>query len=528
MLAGQFTKTILSGTHAETFSIHTIICISFLMVVSQALLGYALNKLSRTTGERIILTLRNRLFSHLQFLPVSILSHYKHGELLSLITNDCGILSFFAANTLSILPSLVISSSGALFAIFLINPLISVLLALFIPFYFFLLKISGRKIRPYSHRYFESYSRMVSCAEENLSNISLTKLYTLENIEERNFGNSNQSFFESSLQIIHIQSILSPFFRVLSFTSFLVILGCMGIKAHEGSLLPEQIVTILGYGLVLTGPFGQLANVYGILQQSISACERVQHIFSITAENLLSGHCLNDVTGEIEFKNISFSYPDRPQLFENFNLHIAPGETIAITGKNGSGKSSLVSLLVRFYEPQQGKILLDGMDVNALSLLSLRSNIGIVQQQVLLKNCSILENIRMGKENASIDEIREAAAQAQALEFIETFPAGFSTLVGDKGIRLSGGQKQRLSLARALLKNPQILIFDEATAMFDPKGELDFIEKTRNLLQNKTVIIITHRQAVLDLADRHVVLHEGKILEPEMPSSFCSLNIDHT
>jgi ATP-binding cassette, subfamily B, bacterial len=244
--------------------------------------------------------------------------------------------------------------------------------------------------------------------------------------------------------------------------------------------------------------YGQTRNVSGALQRLGEALLEPIEPYRNEAKDL------PPVRGDIRFENIGFAYPGREAVLHNFDLHIQAGETVALTGKNGAGKSTLAHLLMRLMHPQQGRILIDGVDIEGVSLASLRSQIGVVQQHVLLFNGTVRDNIAWGQIGASDEQVQQAAQVAQAHEFINALPQGYDTVIGDQGVRLSGGQRQRIALARAMLKDPAILILDEATAMFDPQGEKDFIEQCRAALANRTVILITHRPASLALAD-HVV-----------------------
>jgi subfamily B ATP-binding cassette protein MsbA len=225
------------------------------------------------------------------------------------------------------------------------------------------------------------------------------------------------------------------------------------------------------------------------------------------------GTVLPKVRGEIRFEGVSFGYPGRPPALQGLHFHIAAGETVAITGPNGAGKSTLSHLLARLHKPGEGRITIDGADIATVSLASLRSQIGIVPQHVLLFNATVRENIAYGRVDATDVQIEAAARAARAHDFIGGLPAGYDTVIGDQGVRLSGGQRQRIALARALLKDPPILILDEATAMFDPEGEREFLEACRDLLATRTVLLITHRPAPLAMADRTIRLEGGRVVD---------------
>jgi len=278
----------------------------------------------------------------------------------------------------------------------------------------------------------------------------------------------------------------------------------IGIRHLQvGQLQPSELVIVLFYVMLLTGPLSALAGVYGQVMYARGAAERLLEFFGERSEPVGRGdQPLTGVRGDIEFRDVTFAYPGRPPVLTGFNLKIAAGETVALTGPNGSGKSTLVHLLMRFMEPAGGRILIDDADIAEVELGSLRRQIGLVAQNTLLLNGTVIENIGYGQPDASMADIKKAAHAARADEFIAALPNGYDTVIGDQGVKLSGGQRQRLSLARTLLKNPPILVLDEATAMFDPDGEAEFIRVLQDLRQARTVILITHRPASLALAAR--------------------------
>jgi len=279
----------------------------------------------------------------------------------------------------------------------------------------------------------------------------------------------------------------------------------------SGKLSPAALVSFLLYAALLTRPVSGLADVYGQLQMARGAMTRLLQALGENPEPPPdAGVPLPPVKGAIAFEHVSFGYPGRPPALRGVDLAIAARETVAIVGSNGAGKSTLAHLLMRLHTPGAGRVTIDGIDIATVSLPSLRRQIGIVPQHVLLFNATVGENIAYGRPEPTQQDIEAAAHAARAHDFIVALPAGYDTVIGDRGVRLSGGQQQRVALARALLKNPPILILDEATAMFDPEGEREFLEECRDVFRQRTVLLITHRPASLAVADRIVRMEQGQ------------------
>jgi len=512
-LAGRFTQAVLTPSTSLAFTYQQILLLWLLLLVLQTVTSFSYQYLSQTTTQRMLTRLRVRLYDHLQSLPISFFQEHKHGNILSLLTNDSAIISSFVTNTLLSLLPLLFTVCGALICIFFIKPMVAVLAGLLIPFFYLATKLFGRRIRPLSQQMIKQYSETLSVAEENLATIPVIKSFTREYIESGKFEKRNEQLLSTTADYIRIQSLLSPLIKFLATGIILLILWTISDDLSAGSLHPADIVQLLLYGMLMTQPVSRLANVYGQVQRTIGATEHLLEIFSLTPESPKLGIELPAVTGDIAYRDVSFQYPGRSKLLKGLNLTIRSGETVAITGENGAGKTTLVHLLMRFADPDEGEVLIDGKNIRTVTLDSLRKQIGIVQQHVLLQNSTIADNIRFGNPNATEEQITTAAGNAHALEFITKLPQGFDTIIGDQGVKLSGGQKQRLSLARALIKDPAILILDEATAMFDPEGEQSFILECRKILRDKTVLLITHRPGSLQLADRIVKLDDGKIHE---------------
>lgn len=505
----MLTKSLLGGAESGLPSFQLILIAWFGLLAIKSLLGFGSSFLIGSTGENMAARLRARVYEHLQILPMAFYQEKRPGDLLTLVSNDSRSISSFVTNTLVQLLPLTLTLAGAFVIMAWLDPLIAVLAALLMPVYYLAMKILGRRIRPITSQWIKSWSAMISLVQENLGLIPAIKAFSRETLEAERFEQKNTDVLSLSRKQILIQSILSPAISFLAGAGLLLLLWVGIGHVESGQLDTAQLVSLLLYAMLLTRPVAGLANVYGQVMRTRGAADRLMDLFEVQPEPLIQGRPdIGKVQGRIEFRDLSFAYPDRPGLLTRYNLLVESGETIALTGPNGAGKSTLVHLLMRFIQPIDGQILVDGKDISEVDLHSLRSQIGLVAQNTLLLNGSVAENINYGNPMASQADMIKAAKSARADAFIDALPDAYDTIIGDQGVKLSGGQRQRLSLARTLLKGPPILILDEATSMFDPQGEESFIEECHELLHQRTVILITHRPASLALADRVVVMGE--------------------
>ena len=507
-LAGRFSAAMVAGG-----AVGGMLLLAFVLIVIQAALGYVVGVRTQSVAVHLIADASARVFDHLQSLPLGWHHERRRGEVLSLLIEDTQRLGYFVTSTLIPLLPLLLTCAGAFVMMLRIEPRIAVAVAALVPAIFIGLRWAGRRLRPLANQAMEAYALKSALAEQNLAMMPVVKSYLGEQGESLRFSAQNHRLRDLEIRQLRLQSAIGPLVQVAGAACVIALLWISSRGVAAGTLTPAELVTILLYGLLLTQPVSQLASVYGQVQTARGTAARLIEAFAASPEPDDGTQALQRVRGEVVFENVSFTYPGRDALLRGLELQLQAGETIALTGVNGAGKSSLVHLLMRFSDPDAGRILLDGLDIREATLKSLRTQIALVSQNVLLFNASIADNIAYGLADASQKQVEAAARSARAHDFIAALPQGYATLVGDQGVRLSGGQKQRISLARALIKDPAILVLDEATAMFDPVGEQEFIAHCRDLMTTRTVILITHRPASLALADRVLCLQEGKLQE---------------
>jgi ATP-binding cassette, subfamily B, bacterial len=508
-LAGHLTSA-LANIDNPRWTASNILLVWVGVLFLRSLLEFSLQYTLGSTAESMNVKLSAYLFKHLQTLPLAHFHQNRTGDSLALFSNDAEIISRFVTTTLIQLLPLVVTCLGAFAMMALIDPFIAGITALLLPAYYLATKLLGRKLRPLSREWIDAYRNFISHLEESLRMIPAIKAFVREQRERATFDNHIQRVAGLARRQILIGATISPAVALLAGLGLILLLWLGSNRVATGELALGELVSLLLYAMLLVNPLRGLANLYGEVQQARGATDRILEFLNTapeqTQENLAD---LPPLLGQIEFENIDFAYPDGNVVLQGFQLRIDRAETLAITGVNGVGKSTLIHLLLRLGSPDNGRITIDGHDIAHFDLSSLRSQIGLVAQQTLLLGSTVRENIAYGRPGATDGEIEQAARHACAHDFICSLPQGYDTLIGEQGIRLSGGQRQRISLARTLLVDPPILVLDEATSMFDPMGEEDFVKHCRTLFADKTVILITHQPASLDLADRIISLQGG-------------------
>ena len=494
------------------FPVVAALFIAFVIQGITASLRYYLFSMS---GERMVLRLRQRLFESIFHQEVSFFDFNRTGELTSRLASDCTTLQ----NTVSVNVSQGLRNLGQVLGglgfMFYTSWKLSTLMLILIPPVALAAAIFGKRIRKYSKQFQESLAQASIVAEETISGMRTVKSFVQEKSETARY----QKALTQALGLVRL--------RVLAITTFMMMAMIVGFGAicfvlwYGGrevvlqNLSTGDLTQFLLYLMLVAIGVGSLGSLWGDFMAGIGASHRVFEIIERTPEVPDIGDSIPNLQGQIEFKNVHFSYPTRTdvEVLKGISLEIKPGQVIALVGSSGGGKSTIGSLVPRFYEINSGQIFLDGIDLKKLKPTWLRENIGIVSQEPILISTTIEENIRYGKPGASDQEVRAAAEAANATEFILSFPEQFKTSVGEKGIQLSGGQKQRIAIARALLKDPKILILDEATSSLDTASEHLVQEALNRLMQGRTTLVIAHRQATVKNADVIFVVQDGKIVQ---------------
>ena len=474
-------------------------------VVLGSLISMAMSVLFSRVGQSAAIDLKMTLYKKLNTLSMAFAGRKRVGELMAGFTSDIPVMQSLYSSTLSSTISEVIRFFVVLAVMISINPRLTLLAVPSIPLFAVIIALAGTMLKKASAEVQEKRAFFTATLQEQLSGLRTSAAFNLENRESVKFKSSMTDLMHSSIRLTVKGFVMNAESLLASITLILAIwLG--GNEVIQGKMEVGVLIAFISYFGMLFGPVGSIAGVATQILQAMGAAERVFSVIDTepAVTELPSAVQLTRVKGKIEFKGISFSYSEESSVLKNFNEVIHAGDTVALSGDSGSGKTTLISLLLRFFDPDSGDILIDGNSTKNFTLESLRRNIGVVFQDPFLYHRSVKDNILLGRPEASMYEVEEAARAAHAHEFITALPDGYDTLVGERGSSLSGGQIQRLALARVFLKDPPIVVFDEATSALDSKSESKIQDAVSHLLQNRTCLVIAHRRSTMETADRIV------------------------
>jgi ATP-binding cassette subfamily B protein len=465
-------------------------------------------------GERVVADLRDAIYRRVVRMDAQFFEVTRVGEVLSRLTTDTTLVQAISGVNLSIVLRSILSLAGALVLMgFTSAKLMGVMLVL-IPAVFAPLILFGRKVRGLSRASQDRIADTSGLAGETLNAIQTVQAFTLEELQSERYGRAIEMSFTTAVLRTRLRAMLTALGIGLVFgvITFVLWLGARQVLA--GTMTYGQLAQFMVYAAIVASSGASLSEMWGEIQRAAGAMERLHELLEARPSICAPARPLEfalPVRGAIRFENVTFHYPSRPETaaLENFNLEVAPGETVAFVGPSGAGKSTTFQLLLRFYDPDSGRILIDDRQLVDLDPQDIRAQIGLVPQDTVLFGDSARENIRYGRPNATDAEIEAAAVAAAADEFLRALPQGYDTFLGERGIRLSGGQRQRIALARAILKNPPILLLDEATSALDAESERLVQEALEKLMRGRTTIIIAHRLATVLKANRIVVMDHG-------------------
>ncbi len=487
------------------------------IIVGKNAFNYLQGFLMVFVQQSMMRDLRNRLFNKYQDLSFDHFHMERTGALMSRVTNDVSVLN--ATLDLGFNHLVADISLVTLLTSFLIilSWKLTLMAMLVLPGLFLFVWFLGGKIRKYSTRSQERMADVSSALEENISNFRIVKAFGTEEKERKKFHSTTRAYFNSLLRMVRIQHLNSPMNDTLASFAGIVMLYYAGsnVMANTGGMDASDFMVFIVAMFSLIKPAKSLTTTHTRLQEGMAAAERIFETLDTVPkvkerENPITIQGLKE---SLVFKNVSFRYPGGDQALDNVDFTVKRGEIVAIVGPSGGGKSTLVDMVPRFYDPQDGGVLIDGVDIRDLTLDSLRALLGVVTQETYLFNDTIAANIGYGVESFTQDELIEAATAANAHEFISEFPEGYETQIGNRGVRLSGGQRQRIAIARALLRNPEILIFDEATSALDTESEHLVQSAIDNLMKNRTALVVAHRLSTIQRANKILVIENARLVE---------------
>lgn len=496
-----------------------------LLFLLKGVFDYGQAYLMNFVGLRVVADIRERLYNHLQNLSLSFFTRMPTGVLISRITNDVNLVQGSVSNAITGLIKDVVTILGLIVVVFYQDWKLGIIAVLIFPIALIPIKEFGKKLRKFSKKGLQRMGSLTTFLHETITGNRIVKAFNMEEYEKRRFAEENERYFKIFLKRVKIRALSHPLMELLGGIGIAVIIWVGGYRVIRGEMTPGTFFSFMTALLMLYAPIRNLNKVNLEVQEGLAAAARVFELLDTVTEVREEKDALSlpPISKGLEFKGVTFKYDEAPVL-KAISLHVRAGEIIAIVGMSGAGKTSLVNLLPRFYDVEEGQILIDGFDIRKVTLKSLREQIGLVTQQTILFNDTVRNNIAYGSLMRSDQEIIEAAKAANAHDFIQRFPQGYDTLIGEGGAKLSGGERQRISIARAILKDAPILILDEATSSLDSDSETEVQMAMDSLMRGRTVFVIAHRLSTIRNAHRIIVLSDGGIVEEGTHEELMALN----
>ncbi|MBN1354657.1 ABC transporter ATP-binding protein [bacterium] len=476
---------------------------------------YAQSYLMDRVGQHVIFDIRSQVFDHLLSLSLGYYQKRKSGELISMIISDVSLMELAVSRVMGQLVLKSFALFPPLIAVFYISWKLAFLALIGLPVLLYPIVKFAQRLRRVSTKGQEQMANLTSTMSESFYGMQVIKAYNMEDFKRKRFGVFNREYYKELLKAARVNALSTPLMELIGALSAAIIFAFGLRMVIYGTLSQGNLLAFLASLFIMYNPVKVLSKLNYDIQRALAGAERVFSVLDSTnpIREKPDPVMLEHVTGKISFEGVSFEYNEGEPVLQQINLDIMPGETLALVGVSGVGKSTMVSLIPRFYDPTDGKITIDGLDLRVLSLTSLRDNIGMVTQETILFNDTIYNNITYGRSDFNSEQIEKACRAAYSYDFIQEMPNGLETVIGERGTSLSGGQRQRLAITRALLKNPPILILDEATSSLDAESEALIQKALNTLIRNRTTIIIAHRLSTVRNASRIAVMHHGQIVE---------------
>lgn len=512
ILGGTIVDRVLEG--GETNLLVPILLITIATALVKNIVAYTYQMNFERISQNILLRIRKDLFDKLLTLDVDFYKQMKTGDLMARMTGDTDLLRHFIAWVVyNILYNVSVFVIGIV-CMWVINPILTLAMILVCPFIVFFTSKMSKRIGPTFHKAREAYSRLNSVVQENISGNRIVKAFSKENYEIEKFNKQNAFYKEANMDTINVTQHYLPILEFLASLLTVVMIFVGGILVIYEQMTLGDLMIFNGMLWALNNPMRSAGYLINDTQRFIASSQKIRDLLATESkiQNHEDAHEPERIKGEIEFKNVSFSFEDTDAL-KKVSFKASPGQTIGIIGHTGAGKSTLINLICRFYEPVSGKILIDGKDIRSYSIRKLRESIAMAMQEVFLFSDTIEANIRYGVPKASSNQIQQFAAMAEADSFIRSMPEGYDTIVGERGVGLSGGQRQRIALARALIKDPSVLILDDTTSALDMETEMKIQQKLNETTRKRTTFIIAHRISSVKSADLILVLKRGRVIE---------------